>query len=1153
MNHNYNPRNNQRSGYNQPYNKEKEEKKRDFFFSNTYDDPEDASKMAFKVRKDLEPFREYLNKSIKNLKQLGKVSAECRKVKQRRVLSTQSKLVRVKAIQSLRIPLPEGNYYTFRWDNERYGDFDSFDALQLDRKTVVLEKGEHIELCNDFVVFKYDGDIGNGQEMALWLEGEANSRPCTVNRLDFGDLSSYSVESGDVGFIDARVDSDSIIYRYNGTPDGTVTLFGDLTLPATVQSSTRVGVKFLIDGNKDAWVYDEESGIVVTGGSSRNIFSADAKVDFGYEVMSDEDISELLNAASNGCVCHKNGEIELADGLFHEERFLRLSHGELSACDGTPTRDSIIFRVETIGQRKFNHKNKDRITLELLEDESTSGDVYSNVSYFFTELVEQVRDENGTTYNIKDSDEKLCRIEIEATKNGRILRIPQRLYIVPNDRQLRLQRKAIEVLMNTPCRLHAPLLELMQDKRYTRWGSVPYEAVNIERWYKLTSESYEGCASQREFVKKALATPDFAILEGPPGSGKTTTILEIIAQMIMRGKRVMLAASTNAAVDNILERLGDLPEDVRRRILAVRLGNERAISESVNQYTVFDLEENVASEVVSRANLVCGTIIGILKHPRFELSESKPAVPIYDCLIVDEASKTTFQEFLVPAVYSKRWILSGDLKQLTPYIDKDNIAASLRQVEGFDDDMQQAQTILMHLENDVYKRKSNIGKKIRFIIRAREEVIKSVQRIAGEYDKRRIAVLSNTVTGESAVTVREFKSGDVRAALVYGCDVLFCDKDAYKEVCDILPPDFIPLLTADTDAVTYKSNAYWKRRALPSVANKDRLRTLDDVKSELGSLIKDKTWASEIAWRLVRIQELFMLSDLSEDESIVRRYEREIEERIPSFRDEKTDSDPSEEIKKQIALLKEIALPSIIQLLQKGIESKSIVSNKKETTLNSGFAQDKLSERHKLVEYQHRMHDDISRFSAEHIYNGVALKNGTVIDRSWSYDEYPSRACWLNVEGHGYCQSFNRDEVDEIASQLKKFLEHAKRHPKKNGEPWTVACLTYYRKQENELKRAVKDIAGSNNFSSFYDLSKEYNVQITVYSVDKFQGKEADVVFLSMVKSGAAGLGFMDSPNRLNVAITRAKYQMVIVGDRKYFETQKKSKLLEKLAMEYRI
>jgi superfamily I DNA and/or RNA helicase len=260
--------------------------------------------------------------------------------------------------------------------------------------------------------------------------------------------------------------------------------------------------------------------------------------------------------------------------------------------------------------------------------------------------------------------------------------------------------------MRKPCAEHTPLLELMQEKGRAAWRQVSYtsEAQKITQWYKLTNPNYDGCESQREFVVKALATPDFAILEGPPGSGKTTTILEIIAQMVMRGQKVMLAASTNAAIDNILERLTDLPQEVQDKILAVRLGTDGAVSESVQNYTLFDIKDkDIKNEIISRANLVCGTIIGVLQHPEFELNNAnKPVVPIFDCLIVDEASKTTFQEFLVPAIFAKKWILSGDLRQLTPYIEQESIESSLAQIPEFNESAQQAQSILMALENGVF-------------------------------------------------------------------------------------------------------------------------------------------------------------------------------------------------------------------------------------------------------------------------------------------------------------------------------------------------------------------------------------------------------------------------------------------------------------------
>jgi superfamily I DNA and/or RNA helicase len=75
--------------------------------------------------------------------------------------------------------------------------------------------------------------------------------------------------------------------------------------------------------------------------------------------------------------------------------------------------------------------------------------------------------------------------------------------------------------------------------------------------------------------------------------------------------------------------------------------------------------ENLA---IQQANLVCGTTIGIA---RYEPPIDEPID--FDVLIIDEASKATVMEFLVPAVRAKKWILVGDHRQLPPYVDEQEI------------------------------------------------------------------------------------------------------------------------------------------------------------------------------------------------------------------------------------------------------------------------------------------------------------------------------------------------------------------------------------------------------------------------------------------------------------------------------------------------
>ncbi len=71
-------------------------------------------------------------------------------------------------------------------------------------------------------------------------------------------------------------------------------------------------------------------------------------------------------------------------------------------------------------------------------------------------------------------------------------------------------------------------------------------------------------ASQREAVRKSLATRDFLLIHGPPGTGKTITCVEVITQLVSRGYRVLAAADSNVAVDNLVERLDRLGLNVVR-------------------------------------------------------------------------------------------------------------------------------------------------------------------------------------------------------------------------------------------------------------------------------------------------------------------------------------------------------------------------------------------------------------------------------------------------------------------------------------------------------------------------------------------------------------------------------------------------------------
>ena len=87
-------------------------------------------------------------------------------------------------------------------------------------------------------------------------------------------------------------------------------------------------------------------------------------------------------------------------------------------------------------------------------------------------------------------------------------------------------------------------------------------------------------ASQRKAIAKALGSPDFFLIHGPFGTGKTRTLAELIRQEVERSNRVLATAESNVAVDNLVERL------VGSGLKVVRVGHPSRVSRALHETTL---------------------------------------------------------------------------------------------------------------------------------------------------------------------------------------------------------------------------------------------------------------------------------------------------------------------------------------------------------------------------------------------------------------------------------------------------------------------------------------------------------------------------------------------------------------------------------------
>lgn len=775
-------------------------------------------------------------------------------------------------------------------------------------------------------------------------------------------------------------------------------------------------------------------------------------------------------------------------------------------------------------------RDKDYYWIQLLEiDDYAQNDeaqIFSPLRYFFDDdiTIKDGSKENGkdVEYEVafgKEDENKVVLRKANGKSYEYCFPTGNVLTVKVNTYQLEKQLEAISTLKRMPVGAHANLIKLFENRDKTIWQSPNYQ--NVNSWEVLTDETRNGCNVQRNFVNKALNTPDFAILEGPPGSGKTTVILELICQIVKQGKRILLCGSTHVAIDNVLERLKERKFLEKFNILPVRIGDEKRINDDVKEFQLDNLiDENDINEdfLLEASNLVCGTTIGILRNPKFRnRKRNTPVVPDFDYLIIDESSKTTFQEFLVPALYAKKWILAGDCMQLSPFTDRGEIVSNISQ-SGVDPSLQQAIFYLQKLK-DCTKEKTN-----KFILPTKSDVLKYIgyeiiQR-SNDFGDKLTYILHNE-------NIEQFSKLEL-----YAADLIFIDQNLLKDYLYKLPETHAILCNKSwTESQHAFEHCVWQKNH--NFYFKDKGKELTDsfeIVEDLNKYFFEKNWAEEVAWRIDREHQLRLAKGKNKSKS----YSDQIGNLLPKS----TDSIITEEKINQIAAM---AFPAILESLVQGIKGRK---TKVESTISEGFYPNILQQRHETLVYQHRMHPDISKFPRERFYQDVgALKDSDNLERDWNYNQYGCRSIWVDVKGETK-QNYNDKEVEVLISHLKDFIEFAKKNPQPEGKKWTVAVLTFYRGQETKLRESLRKITGKENSVSDFNIDNGINIKL--HTVDKFQGHEADIVFLSMVQTKRDG--FMDNPNRLNVAITRAKFQLVIFGDNEYFSNKSKSEDLKELA-----
>jgi len=552
--------------------------------------------------------------------------------------------------------------------------------------------------------------------------------------------------------------------------------------------------------------------------------------------------------------------------------------------------------------------------------------------------------------------------------------------------------------------------------------------------------------AKKEAVRRALGAPDLLAVEGPPGTGKTTFIAEVVLQTLRANPdaRILLASQTHVALDNALVRIGEREPD----IAMIRVGRAESgkVGEAAEQWLLEQQLEQWRRQVVDRSR-----------------------------------------------AYIDLWAQEHGLSA----VDVQN-ASALEQVAA-----------------------------LNLAIGAVQERIRE-QQVAQEASEQAAA----DAPADDEVTRTQTREEAVSAA-----DEL----DEARRELHALRLQRKPLL----ERLVAKGFARNERelREMTAADLRDRARSvLTSAGPEVHQLRKLLSIHSEWIQRFGRSSWEFKAALMARAQVVgatcigfagaAGTLESEFDLCIV---DEASRATPTEALVPMTRARRWILVGDPRQLPPFVDDAISRKTNLKDYGLTrdqlEGTLLDRLlallpDECQTALTIQHRMTPAIGTLISECFYGG-RLENGRADTESPYALVLPSRVTWITTSGledarersNGTSVS-NESEVRTIRDLLKQ-LDFVARG--KKLQP-SVVLLAAYANQCERLERTVATLAN--------DIK---HLDVEVHTVDSFQGREADVAVYSVTRSNDDGkLGFLGDERRLNVALSRGRDLLVIVGDSQF-------------------
>ena len=541
---------------------------------------------------------------------------------------------------------------------------------------------------------------------------------------------------------------------------------------------------------------------------------------------------------------------------------------------------------------------------------------------------------------------------------------------------------------------------------------------------------------KQDAVRAAVAGPALMVVEGPPGTGKTTFITELVLQTLKSdpAARILLTSQTHVALDNSLERIA---KEGGSQIRAVRIGHEG--------------DDRIAA---SSKSLLVDKKLPLMRKEAIERGRS----------FIEKWALENGVELSATRMAMAISAHAGLKSRL------DAIEVEIRDIQG----LSAAERESMEPET-------------------RDGLDDRLGGLVGEQAALEIAIK------ESVAEFRKYET----------------DKDVIKELADSSAEELHSW--ADTYASKTPEGAQLKRMIAAHVDWETRFGRGREFRAALIAS------SNIVAGTCLGVMGVPGRNEITYDLCIV---------------DEASIATPTEVLVPMSRARRSVLVGDNQQLSpfqdpdlkSSGLLGRyGLTKEDQQTTLFRHLTLNLPGELRKELTSQHRMIPEIGDMISECFYKGglksmsrssdPALAAALVKPILW---KSTSRAQNRSSKTAG-TSHYNELEVKTVERLLNR-MDFDIQHGKWKGKQFSVAVLTGYGEQRRRLQTAVD--TSKHKWKSYS--------RIFVNVVDAFQGREADVTIFSVTRSDAKGLGFLREMERINVALSRAKERLVIVGDHSY-------------------